>query len=101
MVTVHCSPAEKLSLGVIVKVSPPKNDRTVALLWLPVEAQLMSYQALSTVTGSVKLTVMVASRGAELAPLRGSVAKTAGPISTIGAVRRGNGAPVTKSARLL
>src|SRR5687768_18039154 len=101
MVTVHCSPARKLTLGVIVWVSPPKNDLTVALLWVPVETQVMSYHPLSTVTGSVKLMTIVASRGALVAPFRGSVEKTAGPSSTIGAVRRGFGAPVTKSAELL
>src|ERR1043166_1623687 len=61
----------------------------------------MSYHPLSTVTGSVKLIAIVASRGIELALLRGSVANTAGPISTIGAVRRGLGTPVRKSAELL
>src|SRR5687768_18522360 len=91
MVTVHCSPAAKFTLGVMVCVSPPKKDLTVALLWFPVETQLMSYQPLSTVTGSVKSITMVASRGAVVALLRGSVLKTEGPISTIGAVRRGLG----------
>ena len=83
-------------LGVAAKERP--DGRTVVV---SLETQLMSYHPLSTVTGSVKLMTMVASRGADVAPLRGSVAKTAGPISTIGAVRRGFGAPITKSAELL
>ena len=91
---------QEVDVRSIVNVSPPKKDLTVALLWLP-ETQLMSYHPLSTVTGSVKLMTTVASRGADVAPLRGSVAKTAGPISTIGAVRRGFGAAIRKSAELL
>src|SRR5688572_30769981 len=101
MLTVHCSPAVKLAFGVIVYVSSPKNDLTVALLWFPLKVQAMLYHPLSTVTGSVKLTAMVASLGAAEAPLRGSVLNTDGPISTIGAVRRGLGAPVRKSTELL
>src|SRR5215510_14594360 len=55
----------------------------------------------TTSTGSVKFTVMLASRGALTPLLRGSVLNTAGPISTIGAVRRGLGTPVAKSFWLL
>src|ERR1041385_2363559 len=55
----------------------------------------------TTSTGSVKLIVIFASRGALKPLLRGSLLNTAGPSSTIGAVRRGFGTPVTKSAELL
>ena len=50
--------------------------------------------------GSEKVTVMLASFGAMVAPLIGSTVVTTGPISTIGAVRRGFGAPLTKSEPL-
>jgi len=58
-------------------------------------------QAPVTSTGSVKFTVMLASRGALDALMIGSRLSTAGPISMMGAVRRGFGAPAVKSAPLL
>src|SRR5262245_41222580 len=61
----------------------------------------MLYQLPVTSTGSVNVIVMLASRGAFKPLRRGSVPKTEGPISTIGAVRRGFGDPVAKSAELL
>src|SRR5215217_4018751 len=64
-------------------------------------AQLILNQAPTTSTGSVKLTVKLASRGALKPLLRGSLLNTDGPISTMGAVRRGLGTAVTKSAELL
>ena len=54
-----------------------------------------------TFTGSVKVIVILASRGALKPFLRGSVLRTNGPNSTIGAVWRGFGVPVTKSLPLL
>ena len=45
--------------------------------------------------------VILASRGALLPLLRGSLPNTAGPISTMGAVRRGFGAAAAKSVELL
>ena len=77
-------------------------DRAVvALLCCPLTAQVMSNQAPATSTGSVNVTMIVASRGALLPLVRGSVPSTSGPSSTIGAVRRGAGAPVAKSLPLL
>src|ERR1043165_3265417 len=61
----------------------------------------MLYQLPVTSTGSVKVMVMLASRGAFEPLRRGSVPNTDGPISTIGAVRRGFGLPVEKSDELL
>ena len=98
MVTVHDSPGWKFVFGVMMWIRPPFADAVVASLWEPVEAQVMSYQAPSTSTASVKFSVMLASRGALSAPNKGSVLKMAGPISTMGAVCRGSGGPVTKSA---
>src|ERR1043165_1561957 len=64
---------------------------TVASLCNPVVAQLMLNQLPTTSTGSVKLIVILASRGALMPFLRGSELNTSGPSSTIGSVRRGFG----------
>src|SRR6476619_1485386 len=61
----------------------------------------MLNQLPTTATGSVKVIVIFASRGALMPLFRGSLLNTAGPISTIGAVRRGLGAAATKSVELL
>src|SRR5688500_11761417 len=99
-VTVQVSPATKLTFGVMIQRLPPNALATVALLCEPVVAQLMSYHDPAASTSSVKLTLMLASRGAVVALLRGPTLSTYGPISTIGVVRRGFGAPVTKSEPL-
>ena len=79
IVTVHCSPARKLTFGVMIhELGPPA---TVASLCSPVVAQLMLNQPSATLTASVKVTVMLASRGASAPFVRGSVLYTAGPIS--------------------
>src|SRR5881396_3433085 len=98
-VTVHTSPGLKLTFGVITHVAPPSVLAVVTSLCVPL-GQLMLNQLPLTFTGSLKVMVMLASRGAALAPLFGSVRTTKGPISTIGAVRRGFGAPAMKSAPL-
>src|SRR4029077_3584282 len=100
MVTVHCSPGIKLTFGVITCVLPPLVLAKVALLCCPL-AQVMSNHGSTTLTGSVKVIVILASRGAFAPLLRGSVPNTEGPNSTMVAVRRGLGAPVIKSAELL
>src|ERR1043165_6198376 len=74
---------------------------TVASLCSPVVAQLMLNQLPTTSTGSVKLTVILASRGALMPFLRGSLLNTFGPSSTIGSVRRGFGVAALKSVELL
>src|SRR5262245_56292204 len=74
---------------------------TVASLCNPVVVQPMLYHWPTTSTGSVKLIVILASRGALKPLLRGSLLNTEGPSSTIGAVRRGFGTPVWKSVELL
>src|ERR1043165_10056673 len=74
---------------------------TVASLCSPVVAQLMLNQLPTTSTGSVKLIVILASRGALMPFLRGSLLNTKGPSSTIGSVRRGFGAAAEKSVELL
>src|ERR1044072_188694 len=74
---------------------------TLASLGSPVAAAVILKNELSTLTASVKLIVILASRGALMPFLRGSVRNTAGPISTIGAVRRGFGVAAAKSASLL
>jgi hypothetical protein len=51
----------------------------------------MLYQPASTLTGSLKSTVMLASCGTVLPLVEGSVPATHGPNSTMGAVRRGFG----------
>src|SRR4051794_33514307 len=68
---------------------------------MPDEEQLMLNQPGSTSTNSVNVTIMLASRGAELALLAGSVLTTAGPNSWIGVVRLGFGVPVMKSLPLM
>src|SRR6185369_1007931 len=68
---------------------------------MTVVAQLMLYQPGVTSTGSVKLTTMLASRGAFVPLVVGSVFTMAGPTSEMPAVRRGFGAPVTKSLPLM
>src|SRR5262245_15614033 len=98
-VTVQTSPGLKLTFGVITQVAPPSVLATVASLCVPL-GQLMLNHCPATLTGSLKLMVMLASRGAVEALLAGSVVTTNGPISTIGAVRRGFCTPVTKSAPL-
>ena len=61
----------------------------------------MSNQEPATSTGSVKVTSIVASRGALVPFVRGSVLNTSGPSSTMGAVRLGAGAPAAKSLPLM
>src|SRR5262245_15215442 len=78
----------------------PLTEAMVASLWKPVIVQLMLNHAPLTVTGSVNVMFMVASRGAVVALLRGSTVRTYGPISVMTAVRRGLGAPVWKSEPL-
>ena len=100
IVTVHVSPAAKLTFGVMTHVAPSVVWVLVASSWDPVEAQVTSNQLASTNTGSEKVMVTLASCGAMVLPLAGSTVTTNGPISWIGAVRRGFGAPATKSAPL-
>src|SRR3954447_3241021 len=99
IVTEHCSAATKFTLGVMTQVfgAPSTN---VASLWMPVVEQLMLNQPGSTSTSSVNVTIMLASRGAEVALLTGSVLTMAGPNSWIGVVRLGFGTPVMKSLPL-
>src|SRR6185436_162914 len=99
IVTVHCSAARKFTFGVMTKLSGAPGA-TVASLWLPVVTQLMPYQPVLTSTGSVKLRMMLASRGAFGAFVAGSVFTIAGPISEMPAVRGGFGAPARKSLPL-
>lgn len=73
----------------------------VALLCCPLDVHVISTHGSKMSTGSVNVTWMVASRGAFVPFARGSVLNTSGPISTIGAVRLGAGAPVAKSLSLL
>jgi hypothetical protein len=98
-VTVHVSPGLKLTFGVMTHVAPASVLATVASVCEP-EPQLMSYQPESTKTGSEKVTVMLASYGAMVRPDVGSTVTTNGPISLMTAVRRGFGAPATKSEPL-
>src|SRR6185295_2842798 len=57
----------------------------------------MLYQPGSTSTGSLKLTVTLASYGIVVSSGPGSVPATHGPSSITGSVRLGLGAPVMKS----
>src|SRR5687768_18577775 len=98
-VTVHCSPGRKLTFGMMIQAFAPPCA-VVALLCRPVVTQEMENQPSWTSTGSVKLTVMLASRGALLPLLRGSLLRTVGGSSTIGDVRRGVGVAVKKSEPL-
>ena len=68
---------------------------------LSAASQVMSNHAPATSTGSVNVTRMVASRGALVPFVRGSVPSTNGPSSTIGAVCLVAGSPVAKSLPLL
>src|SRR5205823_15099386 len=101
IVTVHCSPNWKLTFGVITYVLKLAECAMVASLCKQVLAHEMLYMGPATSTGSVKVIVILASCGM-LNPFElGSVVSTFGPSSTIGAVRRGFGGPVTKSLPLL
>src|SRR3954468_7097739 len=95
IVTVHCSAAMQVTL--VVREGQRPVPANVALSCWPLAAQVRSNHAPITSTGSVKVTWIVASRGAFTPLLRGSVARTSGPSSTIGGVRRGLGTFVTKS----
>src|SRR5215212_5916371 len=99
MVTEHCSPLTKLVFGTMIQTFGPPEP-TVASLCAPLVTQLTANQPGSTLTASVKVMVRFASRGAFVPVLRGSLLRTEGPISTMGAVRRGFGAPVRKSEPL-
>src|SRR6478672_7624887 len=92
----HCSPGLKLTLGVINQTLPELELLSVTLSCWP-DGQAMSNHPASSVTGSVKSTSMLASFGALKPSVSGSVDRTDGPISWIGVVRLGDGAPVTKS----
>jgi hypothetical protein len=96
--TVHCSPGWKLTFGVMIQEFGPPGA-TVALLCGPVAAQLMSNQPSATSTGSVKLTVMLASRGALEPLLRGSLLRTVGGSSTMGVVGVGEAVVLADGGR--
>jgi hypothetical protein len=88
----------KLTFGMMIhEFAPP--EATVALLCGPVITQLIENHPSVISTGSVKLTVILASRGVFVPFLRGSLLRVVGGSSTIGVVRRfGFGVPATKSA---
>ena len=98
-VTAHCSAAWKFTLGVMTQVLGAPST-TVASLCRPVTLQLMLYQPALTSTWVVKVTMMVASRGALTPFAGGSVFTTEGAIGAMTAVRRGFGVPVMKSLPL-
>src|SRR5687767_2937266 len=103
IVTVQVSPNARSESGFSVKeVGPPPAVAVCA----PLEPHKIEYQLPDTLTGSLKLMVMLASRATPVAPLAGVVVATEGAASASqkkgsAPLLRGFGAPTLKSVLLL